>query len=123
MGRDEHGINVPTYLNYVKETILTICGLLILSGCATVEMTNDARYVRELTQDAGLACEFRGVHDTTSPAILGMADDNWIESMKNTVRNETAARGANAFMIVSYRESGIGFSGIKVQYQAFACGA
>jgi len=87
-------------------------------GCASIEMTSDARMVRELTLDSGENCKFLGVFDTKITTILGDRE-KVSRHAKNAVRNEVAAMNGDGFMLSSITE---GMTGTTVQYDAYDCG-
>ena len=95
--------------------ILGILVILTLCGCASVEMTEGGRQVREIPNDIGTNCEFLGVQDTTAPNLIGNNDVH----IKNVVRNEVYEIGGNAFMlsVVTIYD----FGATKIQYDAYRC--
>jgi hypothetical protein len=95
-------------------------GLVLMGtvGCASVNMSPDARLVRELTLDSGENCEFIGVFDTTVPSSTAGRMDINIQA-RNIVRNEVAAMGGDGFMLSSVNSGAFKYN---VQYDAYDCG-
>ena len=96
--------------------IAIVMAVILLSGCATVEMTSEARMVRELSLDTGNNCQFLGAYDTSITIdYVGGSNRGRVTSH---VRNEVASMGGNAFILQSMSEGTFSWS---IHYDAYIC--
>ncbi|MBU2991602.1 DUF4156 domain-containing protein [Octadecabacter sp. 1_MG-2023] len=79
--------------------------LLACSGLAacSAELTPEAQLVRQITPQMTERCQFLGPVSGTE--LMGMTVTDDVSSALNKLRNETAARGGNAFVLSNTQSS------------------
>lgn len=95
--------------------LIAIMAFSAVSACST-ELTPQAQLVRQITPQMTDSCQFLGPVSGTELMGLTVADDT--DSALNKVRNETAARGGNAFVLSNTTSS---LDGSIAQGDAYAC--
>jgi hypothetical protein len=88
----------------MKFIITLIIGSL-LSGCAT-KITPEGRKTREIDKSWKNSCTYI-VDGETSSAIKFGGKGNYV-TVRNNIRNITAAKGGNAYMINDFTNDGMG---------------
>lgn len=98
----------------MKKSLAVLC-CCVVSACST-ELTPEAQLVRQITPQMTERCQFLGPVSGTELMGMTVADD--VSSALNKVRNETAARGGNAFVLSNTQSS---LDGSIAQGDAYAC--
>jgi hypothetical protein len=80
------------------KTFSLLAGVLLLSGCAAVQVTPGAERVRFSTSEPGNACRFLGEITVTQGDFLGghyTSDADLEPGTRNDLKNKAAAMGGN----------------------------
>lgn len=80
--------------------------IFALSGCSATPITPEGKLVREINKDWANPCTFLGSEETSSYMKVG-GRANYLE-VRNNIRNITAARGGNAYVINDFSGDGRG---------------
>ena len=98
------------------KSILILIGLFILSGCSSVELTQQGGMVRQIQPDWATKCEFLGVVEGSYSIGWDVGEDR--RASLNKIRNRVAERGGNAFVITDISSSA---SRTSIQADAYKC--
>ncbi len=85
-------------------TTILLIGIL-LNGCATI-LTSEGQKTREINKSWENSCIYIGSGETSSAAKFG-AEANYV-TVRNNIRNITAASGGNAYMVNDFTHDGRG---------------
>ncbi|SEW47142.1 protein of unknown function [Cognatiyoonia koreensis] len=95
--------------------LILFTGLIAIAACSA-EISPEAQLVRQVTPQMTEQCQFLGPVSGTELLGLTVADD--ANSALNKLRNETANRGGNAFVLSNTTSS---LDGSIAQGDAYSC--
>jgi hypothetical protein len=89
----------------MTKTLLIIFILVIFNGCAT-KVTPEGKKTRQIDVSWKNSCIYIGSSETSSAVKFG-AQGNY-ETVRNNIKNETAASGGNAYIVNDFINDGMG---------------
>lgn len=95
--------------------IIIVWACILASGCAA-QLTNEGRMVRQIQADWATSCDFLGVVEAREGNGWDVADDR--AGALNSVRNQIASQGGNAFVLT--QTSSTGFQTV-IQADSYNC--
>ena len=99
----------------MKKSLISVTLTLFLLGCAA-QLSQEGRMVREVQADWATKCKFLGVVDASEGNGFDVPDDR--RGALNSLRNQVALTGGNAFVLSQTSSSGFR---TLVQADAYKC--
>lgn len=98
------------------KSVVPIVALLALSGCATVQLTPGGRQVRTISPGVAQDCTHVGLASSFKAVIEG-----GISAAQIDIRNQVAALGGNAMIIVSQQVDPPPYQHGRIMAEVYKC--
>ena len=97
----QHTDKVCMKFNKIK--VILVCGVLVLSACSTIPITEQGMKIRQTTPELTANCRFLGIVGFN--AGFGWTHAHEAQNILNKIRNRVAEVGGNAYVLTQETDS------------------